>query len=186
MTTRRAFLKGIGAGFILPSAWDLFANHLENHGEPLLRRPRHVEDVLYVFNNGAEDYRVGLNQADYEWPDPDMTIKEYAAKFGDHYWHWDHDEDYEYGDESRPIGEWFAYDYWPSNRSPDALAYDYLDNLRLGWFDRGSEVKEGYVDFVCGPCPGNDSKFVDVDLLGASILQDRLIERGHDVLVKLV
>ena len=27
---------------------------------------------------------------------------------------------------------------------------------------------EGYVDFVCGPCPGNDGKFVDVDLLGAS------------------
>ena len=89
-----------------------------------------------------------------------MSIKEYAAKFGD--------------------------DYWPYHRSPDALAYDYLDNLCLGWFDRGSEVNEGYLDFVWGPCPGNDSKFVDVDLLGASILQERLIEHGHDVLVKLV
>jgi len=86
----------------------------------------------------------------------------------------------------RRIGEWVAYDYWPYHRSPDALAYDYLDNLCLGWFDRGSEVNEGYLDFVWGPCPGNDSKFVDVDLLGASILQERLIEHGHDVLVKLV
>ena len=72
--TTRSVLKGIGAELILPSAWDRFANHLENR-RALLRRPRHVEDVLYVFNNGAEDYRVGLNQADYEWPDPDMTIK---------------------------------------------------------------------------------------------------------------
>ena len=186
MTTRRAFIKGIGAGLILPSTWDVFANHVENYGEPLLRRPRQIDDILYVFNCGAEDYRVGLNQAHYELPDPAMSVRDYAREFGDNYWYWDHDEEYEYGDENRPIGEWFAYDYWPSNFSPDALAYDYLDNLRLGWFDRGSEVNEGYVDFVWGPCPGNGSKFVDVDLLGASILQERLIEHGHDVLVKLV
>ena len=186
MNTRRAFLKGIGAGLILPSTWDLFANHLENHGEPLFRRPKSVEDTLYIVNNFGEDFRVCLNQGNYEWPDPDMSIKEYAAKFGDDYWYWDHDEEYDFDDDSRPIGEGFAYDFWPCNRSPDSRAYDFLHNKRLGWFDRGSEVKGGYLDFVWGPCPGNDSKFVDVDLLGASILQERLIEHGHDVLVKLV
>ena len=41
-------------------------------------------------------------------------------------------------------------------------------------------------DFVCGHCPGNDSKCVVVDLLGASILKERLIEHGHDVLLRLL
>ena len=184
MTTRRAFIKGIGAGLVLPHTWDAFANYLENHGEPLLRAPKQFSDVIYVFDIGAEDYRLGLNKAHEEWPDPEMSIREYAEQFGDHQWYWDHDPDYDDGDDNRPIGEGFAYDYWPSNRSCDALAYDFLDARDLGWFDRGHEVAEGYVDFVWGPCPGNDSKFVDVDALGASLLQDRLTERGYDVLVK--
>jgi hypothetical protein len=47
-------------------------------------------------------------------------------------------------------------------------------------------VAKGYVDFVWGVSPGNDSKFVNADLLGGSILQERLNERGYNVMVKLV
>ena len=48
MTTRRAFIKGIGAGLLLPSTWDFFANYLDVHGEPLVRKPKSVERVLYA------------------------------------------------------------------------------------------------------------------------------------------
>ena len=94
MTTRRTFLKGLGAGLILPTTWDMFSSHLENYGEPLLRRPQRVDDVLYLFHCG-DDYRIALNKIDEEMPDPDMSIKEYASKFGDNEWHWDCDPDYE-------------------------------------------------------------------------------------------
>lgn len=185
MTTRRTFLKGLGAGLILPTTWDMFSSHLENYGEPLLRRPQRVDDVLYLFHCG-DDYRIALNKIDEEMPDPDMSIKEYASKFGDNKWHWDCDPDYEDRDENRAIGVWFVWDYWPYHCTSDARAYDFLDSLDLGWFDRGHDVNEGYVDFFWGVSPGNDSKFVNADLLGGSILQERLNERGYNVMVKLV
>ena len=60
MTTRRTFIKGIGAGLLLPSTWDLFANHMEQYGEPLLIRPKSVTNILYATYWG-DDFQFSLN-----------------------------------------------------------------------------------------------------------------------------
>jgi hypothetical protein len=58
--------------------------------------------------------------------------------------------------------------------APDALAYAYLEPLDIGP-EPGAGSVVGRIDFVNGPCPGNDSRFVSVpDLLSLSLLQKRL------------
>jgi hypothetical protein len=74
-----------------------------------------------------------------------------------------------------------AFEYWVPRYSPDALAYDYLESLDLGLFNNSRSTDQGWIEFTNGVCPGNDSRFVDVDALGASLLQRRLIERNYDV-----
>ena len=74
MTTRRTFLKGLGAGLILPTTWDVFSSHIENHGEPLLRRPQRPDDELDLFHRG-HDCGVALGNIFEYVPDPDISEK---------------------------------------------------------------------------------------------------------------
>ena len=180
MTTRRAFLKGVGAGLILPSAWDIFANYLETHDEPLMRVPKQVDHVLYA-TCWAEDFQLSLDIAEEEFPSSEMSIREFIDVYvdGDDPGFWD-TKDY-----SEPIGDAFVWDVWPYQYSADAKAFYFLSNLHLGRLSDSTEVGEGYVDFIEGPCPGNNSRIVCVDGLGASLLQDRLIAYGHNVRVQL-
>ena len=179
MTTRRTFIKGIGAGLLLPSTWDLFANHLANHGEPLMRVPKRVDHILYA-TCWAEDFQLSLDAIEDDFPSGEMPIKDFIATYadGDDPGYWDTSD---YND---PIGENFVWDVWPYQYSADAKAFYFLSGVDLRGLSDSSEKGEGYIDFIEGPCPGNDSRFVCVDALGASLLQDRLIEYGHNVLVK--
>ncbi len=179
MTTRRTFLKGVGAGLILPSTWSFFANHLENFGEPLIRAPKVIDNVLYA-TCWSDDYQLSLDLPDDEPPPADMTIREFRQSVDSDADHWD-TEDYD-----QPIGESFIWDVWPYHYSASAAAFYFLSSIDLGVMTSSAEVKVGYIDFVEGPSPGNDSRFVCVDELGASLLQDRLIAQGHNVAIELV
>ena len=100
MTTRRTFLKGVGAGLILPSTWNLFANHLENFGEPLIRAPKVIDNVLYA-TCWSDDYQLSLDLPDDEPPPADMTIREFRRSVDSDADYWD-TKDYH-----QPIGESF-------------------------------------------------------------------------------
>lgn len=182
MTTRRTFIKGIGAGLLLPSTWDLCFNFLKQRGEPLLRPPKAVSHTLYA-TCWAEDYQFSLDRVDTDWPSEDLTLREFAEDFLRGGWaanaHWLAD------DPESPAFEHSAFREWPYAHSADADAFYFLSDLDLGWFDASHETEEGYVDFVEGACPGNDSRFVTADLLGVSLLQERLNDHGCDVLIQL-
>ena len=92
---------------------------------------------------------------------------------------WD-TEDYE-----QPIGDFFVWEIWPYHYSSSARAFYFLSGLDLGDLCRCSDTGKGYLDFVENPSPGNDSRFVCTDELGANILQDRLNEYGHEVQIIL-
>ena len=72
--------KGIGAGLLLPSTWDFFANYLDVHGEPLVRKPKSVERVLYA-TCWTDDFQLSLDRIDEDYPCPNMSIKEFPIKF---------------------------------------------------------------------------------------------------------
>ena len=74
---------------------------------------------------------------------------------------------------------------WPYQYSADAQAFYYLSSLDLGLLRDSNEAESGYIDFVEGPCPGNDSRFVCADGLGLSLLQERLIAGGYDTWVRI-
>ena len=78
MTTRRTFIKGIGAGLLLPTTWDLFANHLANHGEPLMRVPKRIDHILYA-TCWAEDFQLSLDAIEDDLPSVQMPIKDFIA-----------------------------------------------------------------------------------------------------------
>jgi hypothetical protein len=180
MTTRRTFLKGIGAGLLLPSTWDSFANHFENYGEPLLRRPDSVRHVLYA-TCWAEDFQLSLNRVDEDYPCPNMPIRKFIAEHADG----DDPGCWETDNYDEPIGVWFVEDIWPYHYSADARAFYFLSGIDLGSLRDSNEAESGYIDFVEGPCPGNDSRLVCADGLGISLLQERLIAYGYETLIKL-
>ena len=181
MTTRRTFIKGIGAGLLLPSTWDLFANHMEQYGEPLLIRPKSVTNILYATYWG-DDFQFSLNGVNEDYPCPQMSIQKFIT---DHMGGED-PECWESDDYDDPIGEWFVTEIWPYHYSASARAFYFLSSLDLGLLRDSTETESGYIDFVEGPCPGNDSRFVCADGLGISLLQDKLITYGYDTCVKMI
>lgn len=181
MTTRRAFLRGVGAGLLLPATWDFLANHLEKYGEPFLSAPTPTDHTLYGIPLG-EDFQLSLDTAEDEMPPAEMSIRDFIRECAggeDHgYWHTD--------DYDQPIGDFFVWEIWPYQYSASARAFYFLYGLDLGTIDSSGETNIGYIDFVEGPAPGNDSRFVCVDALGASLLQHRLADMGYRIAVKLV
>ena len=95
------------------------------------------------------------------------------------------------GDESEPIDmnvqmdEWTVWDWWGPRDSCTARAYHYLESLDLGSeFDGPNAV--GGLDFVDGPCPGNDYLGVEaLDPVSVSLLQKRLNDLGTGIKVEL-
>ena len=78
MQTRRQFVKGIGAGLLLPSVWDQLANYLESYGEPLCVPLRAVKDTLYA-TRWSEDFQLSLNADEDEMPPASMSIRDYIS-----------------------------------------------------------------------------------------------------------
>ena len=64
-------------------------------------------------------------------------------------------------------------------------AFELLRYLDLGGLSEHKHRGEGWIHFVDGPCPGNSSRWVNIDRLGTSVLQHKLNELGLPVQVAL-
>ena len=173
--SRRNFLIGLGAGLILPSFYELAREHVFNKGEPLILVPPKPEIKLT-----AHDYG-GRGSYTLNWGDPyselpcfsDMTWREFADEYmhGAKYYldQWREDEI----DPDDIVQEDFAEETWILRHSPNAEAYDLLSAYDLGLED-GAATKEGQIEFIECPSPGSSYRAVEADLLGLSLLQDKL------------
>ena len=173
--SRRNFLIGVGAGLILPSYYELARKHVANSGEPLIMAPRSPEIKLI-----AHDY-AGNGSYTLNWGDPyselplfdDMTWRQFA----DNYMHgaegyldlWKEDGI----DLDDTIEEGFAEETWILKNSPNAKAYDLLRAYNLGLGDHAS-TDDGQIEFIECDSPGSNYRGVEVDVLGLSLLQDKL------------
>jgi hypothetical protein len=182
--TRRQFLLGTTAGLILPSFYDRAYSFFENHGEPLLIAPKGPGEILYACSDFAEPPKLQMHLGHPEEGPPDMTIREFCLKYGEGdpetWWR----EEWLCADESEPIDidrqmdEWAVLDWWIRGDSSTARAYRYLESLDLG-SDFNVPNPVGGLDFIDGPCPGNDYLGVEAfDPVSVSLLQQRLNELG--------
>ena len=187
--TRREFLLGTGAGLLLPKTYDFFANFLAKNGEPFLEKPTDCKQVIYcsdIFGEGG--LRLLLDTPEYEIPDfSSLTYEEFFKEF---FPDWLSEQDFwetrkDWYPREAYIDEWTAFDMWVRRHSPDVKAFELLEWVDLGETRSRREGVDGWIDFTDGVHPGNDSRFVDVDQLGASILQYRLNELNMDVEVAL-
>ena len=196
MINRRSFLKAATGSVLAAPTLDFLRTFLYQHDKPFLEtvycgRDNHLTKLYLNNDYGEGEYRVLLETPSFEPPDFNMTYAEFAEEY---LYGWeelaeifanDADEETPPPRGSDTVDADWAFEHWWPNHSPDAEAFDFLDALDLGLFNSSHEACEGWIEFTNGVCPGNDSRFVDVDALGASLLQRRLIERGHAVQVLL-
>ena len=173
--SRRNFLIGIGAGLILPSYYELARKHVLNTGEPLILPPPSPEIKLI-----AHDY-AGLGSYTLNWGDPysdlprfdDMTWRQFADAYthgGEGYLElWQEDGI----DPDDTVEEGFAEEHWILKNSPNARAYDLLWAYDLG-LDDDAATEDGQIEFIECPNPGSNYRGVEADVLGLSLLQDKL------------
>ena len=187
--TRREFLLGTGAGLLLPKTYDFFANFLAKNGEPFLEKPSSCAQTIYcsdIFGEGG--LRLLLDTPEYEIPDfSSFTYEEFFREF---FPDWLSEPDFwetrkDWYPREAYIDEWTAFDLWVRRHSPDVKAFELLEWVDLGETRSSRDGVDGWIDFTDGVHPGNDSRFTDVDHLGASILQHRLNELNMGIEVAL-
>ena len=187
MSRREFFLatSGAAAGFILPSFYEKVLEFTESFGEPLLDLPRNPKIVLTAADwAGDGDYE--LNWGTPAEEPPEMTIREFALRY------WGSEKDYL---EAWYIGEdidfdakanWYdVVDCWCRKDSANAKAYRLLEGLDLGASLSGADAV-GEVEFIDGPCPGNDYLGVQAaGLVSLSLLQQRLNDLGTGISIEM-
>jgi len=202
MLDRRAFLKAAAATALMAPSLEFLRHFLAQRGQPFIEtvvangRTAGSPTKLYLNNAfGNGEFRLMLETPNYEPPTFAMSYADFADEYLSD---WDDvcdslnaDVVDEYGNPNprdprwihghQQVNEEWAFDQWWPNHLPDMHAFDFLSPLDLGLFRRSHEIGEGWIEFTDGVCPGNDSRFVEVDALGASLLQRRLIERHYDV-----
>lgn len=184
--SRREFLLGFGAGLLLPKTWDFYADYLARSGEPYLGPPARSERTLFVTNcDDDEGLRLLLDYPDHDSSVPDfsrMTKRQFIATYLPGWT----EEELEYEDAlDKPVDRWYAFEHWVGVHSPDIKAFELLEPLDLGGWSEQEDRGEGWIHFVDGPCPGNSSRWVTIDPLGASVLQHKLNEFNYNIRVAL-
>ncbi len=172
--SRRQFILGTAAGLILPSYYDKVLTFFENTGEALIELPKRTDIELIAIDRGGNGFE--LNWGDPWSEPPEMTLREYAIHyFGSEkeYLHWN---EYEEVDFDTKLDFWDIVDTWSRIDSPNARAYRLLEDLDLGP-DLTGEDAVGEINFIDGPCPGNDYLGVEArSQIDISLLQKRLNE----------
>jgi hypothetical protein len=179
---RRYFLKSLGVGvttLCIPGSFLLRAErYFERNNAPLIKAYTKVKETLYVREGGilcfGDPYAPPTNLPTWrEWhteycgEDPDGLADAMGMS--------DNDLDYE-------IDEWhFREMYWNRNESPEAIAFNQLQELEIGSLSYGDDtLPVGSLEFMDGICPGNDSLLVTVeDDISLSCLQWRLEKLNH-------
>jgi hypothetical protein len=188
---RRQFLirAGLTAGQLaLPRFFDRALAFVENHGEPLLELPSNSERELIASYQEDGVYWIIDGLMPKEIP-PVITWREYFQNLE----RWtetlpDLMESWEVASHQldQPMNKWTWEDHWCRVLSPNGLAWDYLCELDLGPQFGKHQGAQGEIRFIDGPCPGNDSRWVEVDdLLSISLLQNRLNELGENTSLEI-
>ena len=172
---RRFFLYGAGALTTLSFARRAAA-YAERHSTPLLVRPDHTAQSLYIDEEGY----FWLGRPDFpEIPTWRAYFEEYTRQAIDDHLRecWDLKDD----DLDEFMKPWIWDEYCNYKFAPNALAYHKLLALRLG-DSAQPDSKSGWaksIDFFEGFNPGNSSLFARArDAVAISLLQARLIELG--------
>ena len=183
--SRRQFIVGTAAGLILPSYYDKVFTFFENHGEPLLEMPQQPGRTLYAATWG-EGFEFLLDGLEFEAPIP-MTRREFARRYfgGEQEYIVAQDYDPDYVDLDEFENEYCVDAAWTRNDSPSAKAFRLLRSLNLGP-DFNCEEAVGHLDFIDGPCPGNDYLGVQTeDAISVSLLQKRLNDLNTGIRVSV-
>ena len=153
--SRRQFILGTAAGFILPSYFDKIFTYFENTGEALLEIPGDAEIELIADYDlgGCDSYELNLGNPHVE--PPQMTLREYAIRYFGSEEEWLECNGYEDDDFDRVMDFWEVIDAWERKDSPHARAYRLLESLDLGPEFSGKDAV-GEIRFIDGACPGND------------------------------
>ena len=184
--SRREFLLGFGAGLLLPKTWDFYADYLSRTGEPYLASSGDAAHTLYVKDcEDPEGLRLIL-----DYPDQDSSVPDFSRmtkrQFIERYLPGWSEEELAYEDDlDELVPHWYAFEHWVDAHSPDIKSYELLKPLDLGGLSEQKNRGEGWIHFVNGPCPGNSSRWVNIDPLGTSVLQHKLNELGLPVQVAL-
>jgi hypothetical protein len=184
MIDRRSFIAAVVSGAFTLRHINVLRAFIENHGEPLLERPRKATDVLYLstdFEPG--EFRIHLGKPNDSPSFANMTNREYIDEFMGGWSDAWLDDDLA---PDEPVCEWWAFENWYPTHSSDAQAFEFLQSIDLDLPERRGREGDGWIEFTDGPCPGNDSRFVDVDALGASLLQQRLNALNQGVRIELI
>ena len=190
MYSRREFIVGIGK-LITLSLLDHYLSYIENHDEPLINNPKQVNDTLYVSCNN--DYQIGLNQDPLIPTFPDWNCIEFLDKA----WGTTYPKTLEgyrelYDDwsltpetENDPVPD----DWWSEyldRRGPSAEAHNLLEGLDIGWELKADGEVAGGLQFIDGPCPGNNYLGVHADnAVSVSLLQHELNAINSGIAVRL-
>ena len=175
--SRREFLLGLGAGLLLPKTWDFYSDFLAGHGEPYIDRAPAAQHTLYATSvEGDDGLRLQLDFADVEDSVPDfssMTKRQFISAYMPEY----PEEEIQYEPHlDEPVDSWYAFENWVYTHSPDSRAFSMLYGLDLGHLSEAKQREEGWIHFVNGASPGNSSRWVNIDPLGVSVLQQKLIQ----------
>ncbi|MHA7816428.1 MAG: hypothetical protein ACX93N_08135 [Pseudohaliea sp.] len=179
MISRREFLVGIGAGLILPKFFDRALAAYDNFGEAILEAPQVPNPSILTARTYGDGYQLLLGDPD-EQPPESMTLREYVERYG----YWDMETAEENWDMALDdqMDFWQYFDTWCREDSPNARAYHLLDSYDLGSLRGHGREKAGEIEFIDGPCPGNDYLGVEAaTALDLSLLQTRLNELGAGV-----
>ena len=166
--TRRCFLTGLGAAATTISLSPLLTYSTQQEVKPAER------DVLYAMDyTGDGVYQLSLNMKHEYHPDFHITCREFADRFMDG-WAAASDWCFEELSPDDSIDYDWAFEYWLRHNSGSAEAYRFLSDIDLKLGKQVDSTEQGWITFVDGPCPGNDSLFVEVDSCGLSLLTEEL------------
>ena len=181
---RRQFLLTTAAGFILPSFFDKAFTFIEQFEEPLIIKPKDVTTELFVYADGF-NWQFNLGSP-HEQP-PEMTYREFIKR----YWcddiacwldDWDKEPDTNLDE---VMNFWEMIDSWCRTDSPNAKAYRLLEKFDLGP-NFNSPDALGELQFIDGPCPGNDYLGIHAeDYISISLLQERLNQLNSGIHVRV-
>jgi hypothetical protein len=189
LISRRTFLKatvGVAESLIVPSWLERVENFIEAEERPYLERPGREEQTLYAIDWGGSEYQFALGDPWAE-SNTDITWEEYLARFSKRSFedYFESDNPNDWPNPTDKVNLHTVIEAWVWHESPNGKAFQFLRELNLA-----PEFKDdngvGQIDFIDGPCPGNDSPLVTApDYFSMILLQKRLNAIDGTIAVKL-